>query len=83
MRLKWLEWWKAGRSTGSMQHKYLRGQFLQQEINEIRIGMQGFLAVPENQALVQKFRGWDIIARLILELDEMERSAWESCWISS
>jgi len=81
VRQKWLQWWKKEQVEHGLKHTWLWNDFLQEDIDNIRAGLQGFLRVKKNRATVHAARGWGLITRVALDLERFETVAADSSWI--
>jgi len=81
VRLKWLQWWKKEQVEQGLKPTWLWDEFLQKDIDNIRAGLQGFLGVQRNRDTVGASHGWEMMARILVDLERFETVAAESSWI--
>ncbi|KAK5949512.1 hypothetical protein OHC33_009505 [Knufia fluminis] len=83
VRQKWFAWWKAEQTKQYGKHAGIADELLRCDIDNIRSGLQAFLAKPDNIAVIEQCRGWNLIARVIHDIEMLEMQAMDSCWIPS
>ncbi len=83
VRLKWFEWWKREQVKQYGKHPGVADELLLRDVDNIRAGLQAFLARPENMSIVEECRAWSLIARVVHDIEKLEAEAANSCWVPS
>ncbi|KAK5105146.1 hypothetical protein LTS08_001420 [Lithohypha guttulata] len=81
VRAKWFPWWKMQAAKQNPKNSFVQEEPRLEDIDNIRTGLQGFLANAQNSSTVQQHSGWLLIWRIVSELDRLEALAQETCWM--